>query len=748
MPLLMQVKIDEFLFTWHSRGGRLTQKNYLSIKAYVIIAGCPLIKSSVPVGESGRSGFCHLKDTSSLPARKEGSARRILVTSALPYANGPIHIGHLVEYIQTDIWARMQRMSGNECYYVCADDTHGTPIMLRAAQEGTTPEVLIERVHKEHQADFSDFLIEFDNYYSTNSDENRVLATGIYTRLRDAGMIEPRMIEQAFDPEREMFLPDRYIKGECPRCHATDQYGDACEQCGATYDPTELIDPRSTLSDATPVRRNSEHYFFRLSQCRSFLERWLHGGVAGEPLQEESRNKLEEWFESGLRDWDISRDAPYFGFEIPDAPGKYLYVWLDAPVGYMASFRNFCDRNGLSFDDYWRPEHDTELHHFIGKDILYFHALFWPAMLHHAGYRTPTRIHVHGFLTVNGKKMSKSRGTFIMARTFLDHLNPEYLRYYFAAKLNDRVEDIDLNLEDFVNRVNSDVIGKYINIASRTAGFIHKRFAGRLVDSLPETELAVLAPLQHAHESIRACFERRRYSEAIRLIMDLADQGNAYINEQAPWTLKSESEQARLHAICTTGINLFRLLTIYLKPVMPALAEKVEKFLQVPSLDWADSQVLLLGHEIDRYRHLAKRIEPGDVAKMLEASQSSLPVASSEVAGDSWEPVADTVDIDTFAKIDLRVARIVEAEDIDGSDRLLRLKVDLGGEQRQILAGIKEKYSPSELRGKLTVIIANLQPRKMRFGVSEGMLLAAGPGGQDIWILHPDEGALPGMKIH
>ena len=698
-----------------------------------------------------------MSDANATPEHDDGTARRrILVTSALPYANGPIHIGHLVEYIQTDIWVRAQHMAGNECYYVCADDTHGTPIMLRAQQEGITPEQLIERVHAEHQADFAAFLIGFDNYYSTNALENKALSSEIYKRLRDKGMIERKTIEQAFDPVKQMFLPDRFIKGECPRCHTQDQYGDACEHCGATYDPTELINPRSTLSDATPVRRDSEHFFFRLSACKDFLEGWLRGdGAAGSPLQDESRNKLQEWFENGLRDWDISRDAPYFGFEIPGEPGKYLYVWLDAPVGYMASFQNFCVREDIDFDAFWKPDSDAELHHFIGKDILYFHALFWPAVLHHADYRTPTRIHVHGFLTVNGKKMSKSRGTFIMARTYLDHLNPEYLRYYFAAKLNNRVEDIDLNLDDFVSRVNSDVIGKYINIASRTAGFIHKRFEGRLCAELGEADLAVLNPLQDAADAIRDCYEARRYSEAMRLIMELADQGNAYIAEQAPWTMKAEDQKTRLHAVCTTGINLFRLLTIYLKPVMPKLASEVEAFLLLGPLSWRDAGELLLDHDIEPYRHLAQRIDPKAVAAMVEDSQSSLGASASEPAPETpsdadplIEPIAETVDIDAFNRIDLRVARIVDAGHVEGADKLLRLTVDLGGQQRQIFAGIKSKYSPGELIGQLTVIIANLAPRKMRFGVSEGMLLAAGPGGEDIWILRPDSGARPGMRIH
>ncbi len=674
--------------------------------------------------------------------------RRILVTSALPYANGPIHIGHLVEYVQTDIWVRMQRMAGHECYYVCADDTHGTPIMLRAAQEGVSPESLIERVHREHAADFAAFSIGFDNYYSTNSAENRQLSETVYRRLDEAGLIERRTIDQAYDPEREMFLPDRYIRGGCPRCQAPDQYGDACEVCGATYDPTELIDPRSTLSGARPVRRQTEHHFFRLSACESFLRRWLGGDGGERPLQAEAANKLEEWFENGLRDWDISRDAPYFGFEIPGAPGKYFYVWLDAPIGYMASFKNLCEREGIDFDAFWSADSQAELHHFIGKDILYFHALFWPAMLHASGFRTPTRIAVHGFLTVNGKKMSKSRGTFIMARSYLDHLDPEYLRYYFAAKLNDRIEDIDLNLDDFVQRVNSDIVGKYVNIASRCAGFIRKRFDGRLAARIAAGDLEVVAPFQEAAATVQRLYEQRRYSEAMRRIMDLADRGNAYINELEPWRMAREAEQEpRLHEVATTALNLFRLLTIFLKPVLPRIAGDVERFLAIEPLTWRDAGRLLLDHRIEPYRHLARRIESRQIEALVEASRESSADGEDSV-GETSEPIAESISIDDFARIDLRVARIVDAEIVDGADRLLRLTVDVGGgETRQILAGIRSRYSPEELIGRSTVIVANLAPRKMRFGVSEGMVLAAGPGGEEIWLLTVDEGARPGMRV-
>lgn len=685
--------------------------------------------------------------------------RKILVTSALPYANGDIHIGHLVEYIQTDIWVRYQKMHGHSCYYVCADDTHGTAIMLRAEQEGIEPEELIARMKTDHEIDFAGFSIEFDNYYTTNSDENRELAQDLYRRLRDNGLIETRTIEQLYDPEKEMFLPDRYIKGECPKCHAQDQYGDTCEVCGATYDPTELIKPKSVVSGATPVTRTSEHYFFKLSECVPFLKDWFSGKhnqliSNAPPVQEQSRNKLEEWFKAGLRDWDISRDAPYFGLEIPDAPGKYFYVWFVAPVGYMASFQNMAQRLHLNFDDFWVDDQQVELYHFIGKDILQFHALFWPAMLHHAGYRTPNKLFVHGFLTVNGQKMSKSRGTFINARTYLKYLPAEYLRYYYAAKLNDRVEDIDLNLEDFVARVNSNLVGKYINIASRTAGFLHKRFDGRLAKELDKDGKALIKSIQRDAKVLfsgaDALYEQRKFSEAIRLIMGFADQANEYINAHKPWEMaKDKTRDEQLHQVCTTSMNLFRLLTIYLKPVLPRLATQIESFLEIAFLHWRDAGALLLDHHIKPFKHLANRIDEKQVQAMLDESQQEMKtMTETKTSGPLADnPISPTIDYDDFAKLDLRIAKIVKAEHVEGADKLLRLTLDLGGETRNVFAGIKDAYNPEDLEGKLTVIVANLAPRKMRFGVSEGMVLAAGPGKQDLWILSPDDGAQPGMRV-
>jgi len=686
--------------------------------------------------------------------------RRILVTSALPYANGSLHIGHMVEYIQTDIWVRFQRMQGHECYYVCADDTHGTAIMLRAEAEGITPAQLIKRIRGERLADFGGFNVKFDNYHSTHSDENRDLATGMYTALKAAGKITTRTIEQLFDPDKGIFLADRFIKGECPKCHAQDQYGDACECCGATYSATELQNPFSAISGATPVLKESEHYFFKLSECEDFLKQWMAGELnqhGHESLPIESRNKLQEWFETGLMDWDISRDAPYFGFEIPDAPGKYFYVWLDAPVGYMSSFKHLCDRtDGLEFNDFWAPDSTAELYHFIGKDILNFHALFWPATLHYAGYRTPDQICVHGFLTVNGQKMSKSRGTFITASSYLKHLNPEYLRYYFAAKLNDKIEDIDLNLEDYVARVNSNVVGKFVNIASRTAGFIAKRFDGTLAASMDDAGLALNKKLQAANDEIANLFNDRRFSEAVRTIMDLADEVNEYIAEHEPWKMvKDASTLADAHLVCTSSLNAFRLLTIYLKPILPVMAEKIEALFNIEPLQWDDSQTLLTNHPINKFKHLAKRIEMIQVDAMVEANKDNLgeiketpsPVRHAEKQQHKQPPIADTISIDDFAKIDLRVAKIINAEHVDGADKLLQLTLDIGNEQRNIFAGIKSAYVPEDLIGKHTVMVANLAPRKMRFGVSEGMVLAAGPGGKDLFILEPHEGAKPGMKI-
>ncbi len=673
------------------------------------------------------------------------SPRRILVTSALPYANGPIHIGHLVEYIQTDIWVRFQKSRGHECYYLCADDAHGTPIMLRAEQDGITPEQLIERIWQEHRADFADFLIEFDNYYSTHSPECRHYAELIYRRLDAAGHISRRVITQAYDPERQMFLPDRFIKGECPRCGAPDQYGDSCENCGATYSPTDLKNPRSVVSGATPITKESLHFFFKLADFEAMLKDWIVGG----PIQSQMANKLNEWFTAGLQEWDISRDAPYWGFEIPDAPGKYFYVWLDAPIGYMASFQNFCDRTGLSFDDFWNPDSTAEVYHFIGKDIAYFHILFWPAELTGAGFRKPTAVNCHGFLTVDGQKMSKSRGTFIKARTYLQHLRPEYLRYYFATKLNDGIDDLDLNFEDFLQRVNSDLVGKLVNIASRCAGFITRRFGGRLADALAEP--ALYADFVAAGDAIAGAYEGRAFGRALREIMVLADRANQYIDEKKPWMLAKQADAGdQVQAVCGMGLNLFRVLMIYLKPVLPGIAAQVEQFLQIPPLRWSDLPNPLLGHVIAEFKPLMQRVEMAQIAAMVEDSKESYPATDQTATKPKGplanDPIGSIVTIEDFAKVDLRVARIVQAEAVTGADKLVRLELDLGGETRQVFAGIKSAYAPEDLRGRLTVMVANLAPRKMRFGVSEGMILAAG-GGSGIYLLAPDSGAEPGMRV-
>ncbi len=670
--------------------------------------------------------------------------RRILVTSALPYANGPIHLGHLVEYIQTDIWTRYQRLAGHECYYVCADDAHGTPIMLRAENDGVTPEQLIDRIGAEHRADFAEFLVAFDNYHTTHSPENRQYSELIYQRLRDNGHISRRTIKQAFDPQKGIFLPDRYIKGQCPQCGAADQYGDNCEVCGSTYSPTDLINPVSVVSGVTPIERESEHFFFRLKDFEDMLKTWTRG----EHLQPEVQNKLQEWFHVGLRDWDISRDAPYFGFQIPDQPDKYFYVWLDAPIGYMASFKNLCDKSDLKFDDFWDPDSSTELYHFIGKDILYFHALFWPAMLDGAGFRKPSAVFAHGFLTVNGHKMSKSRGTFITARTYLDHLNPEYLRYYFAAKLNNRVEDLDLNMEDFVLRVNSDLVGKVVNIASRCAGFISKRFDGYLAAGVHDAELYQTFVDAGAH--IAECYQRREYSRGMREIMSLADQANQYIADHKPWEIgKREGQEDLLQEVCSMGLNLFRVLITYLSPVIPATAGKVEAFLDceiVTAGGWHNVRHPLTGHRVKPYEHLLRRVDNKQVEAMIEASKQTVGTAA-EPGPLQAEPIAASIGIDDFNKLDLRIVRITQAERVEGADKLLKLILDLGGEQRTVFAGIKSAYPPEELAGRYTVMVANLAPRKMRFGVSEGMVLAAGPGGKDLWLLSPDDGAQPGMRV-
>ena len=685
--------------------------------------------------------------------------RKILVTSALPYANGSIHLGHLVEYIQTDIWVRFQKMQGNTVHYVCADDTHGTPIMLRAEKEGITPEALIDGVHQEHSADFKEFLVDFDNYYSTNSEENKTLSQNIYRKLKANNKIATKTIEQFFDPVKNMFLPDRFIKGECPKCHAKDQYGDNCEVCGATYNPTELINAYSAVSGAAPVRKETEHYFFKLSECEDFLKTWTRSeAIKGKPtLQGEAANKMGEWFENGLNDWDISRDAPYFGFEIPDAPGKYFYVWLDAPIGYMASFKNLCDKQGLDFDEYWQQDSKTELYHFIGKDILYFHALFWPATLEFSGHRKPTQIFAHGFLTVNGEKMSKSRGTFITARSYLDHIkNPEYLRYYYAAKINSTMEDIDLNLEDFVARVNSDLVGKYINIASRTAGFINKRFAGKLN---PSAHNAVIAELKAAAITIAESYEAREFGRALREMMRLADVANGFVAEKAPWVMaKAEGQDEALQQVCSDALEMFRLLTLYLKPVLPKLAAEIELFLNIAPLTWAHvNHTLAAQHAINEYQHLITRVDLKAIEAMTEANKENLvatPVTEQVISKPAAAPVANVaeegayISIDDFTKVDLRIAKIVNAEHVEGAEKLLKLSLDIGEEKpRQVFAGIKSAYDPETLKGRLTVMVANLAPRKMKFGMSEGMVLAASDERGGPFILSPDSGAQAGMKV-
>ncbi|MFJ1573212.1 Methionine--tRNA ligase [Pseudomonas fluorescens] len=675
--------------------------------------------------------------------------RQILVTSALPYANGSIHLGHMLEYIQTDMWVRFQKLRGNQCTYVCADDAHGSAIMLRAEKEGITPEQLIADVQAEHSSDFAEFLVDFDNFHSTHSDENRELSSMIYTRLRDAGHIANRSVTQYFDPEKGMFLADRFIKGTCPKCAAEDQYGDNCEKCGATYAPTELKNPKSAISGATPVLKDSKHFFFKLPDFQAMLQQWTRSGT----LQDAVANKLAEWLDSGLQEWDISRDAPYFGFEIPDEPGKYFYVWLDAPIGYMASFKNLCARRPeLDFDAYWKADSTTELYHFIGKDIVNFHALFWPAMLEGAGLRKPTAINVHGYLTVNGAKMSKSRGTFIKARTYLDHLAPEYLRYYYAAKLGRGVDDLDLNLEDFIQKVNSDLVGKVVNIASRCAGFIHKGNAGVMVggDAAPELTEAFAA----AAPSIAEAYEARDFARAMREIMALADRANAWIADKAPWSLaKQEGKQDEVQAICAQGINLFRQLVIFLKPVLPVLAADAEAFLNVAPLRWDDHRSRLENHQLNAFKPLMSRIEPAKVEAMIAASKEDLLAsqAPSAPAGNgelSKDPLAAEIEFDTFAAVDLRVALIVKAEAVPGADKLLQLTLDIGDERRNVFSGIKSAYpDPSLLEGRLTMMVANLKPRKMRFGISEGMVMAAGPGGEEIYLLSPDSGAKPGQRI-
>ena len=682
--------------------------------------------------------------------------RKILVTSALPYANGSIHLGHMVEHIQTDVWVRFQKLRGHECHYCCADDTHGTPVMLAAQKQGIAPEDMIAKVREEHLADFTGFFIGYDNYYSTHSPENKQFSQDIYRALKANGKIESRVIEQLFDPEKQMFLPDRFVKGECPKCHAQDQYGDNCEVCGTTYSPTELINPYSAVSGAKPELRESEHFFFKLGECADFLKAWTSGNNPhdGKPhLQAEALNKMKEWLGEGeettLSDWDISRDAPYFGFEIPDAPGKYFYVWLDAPVGYMASFKNLCDRIGIDFDEYFKADSQTEMYHFIGKDILYFHALFWPAMLHFSGHRAPTGVYAHGFLTVDGQKMSKSRGTFITAKSYLEQgLNPEWMRYYIAAKLNSKIEDIDLNLQDFISRVNSDLVGKYVNIAARASGFIAKRFEGRLKDV---SGSLLLQKLTAESDTIAEQYENREYARALRDIMALADAVNEYVDANKPWELaKQEGQDERLHEVCSELINAFTMLTAYLAPVLPQTAANAARFLNLDAITWANTRETLGEHAINKYEHLMQRVEQKQVDDLIEANKQSIQTTPAPAAEESqYEKVAEQASFDDFMKIDMRVAKVLNCEAVEGSTKLLKFDLDFGFEKRIIFSGIAASYpNPAELNGRMVIAVANFAPRKMaKFGVSEGMILSAATAEGKLKLLDVDAGAQPGDKV-
>ena len=687
--------------------------------------------------------------------------RKILVTCALPYANGAIHLGHMLEHIQADIWVRFQRMRGNKIYFVCADDAHGTPIMLNADKLGITPEELIARAKADHARDFAGFNISFDNYHSTHSEENKLLTAEIYNKLKANDFIKSKVISQLFDPEKNMFLPDRFVKGTCPKCHAEDQYGDNCEVCASTYSSMDLINPRSVVSGATPIVKESEHFFFDLPAFEAMLQDWTRSGS----LQSEIANKMQEWFESGLQQWDISRDAPYFGFEIPGAKGKFFYVWLDAPIGYMASFKNLCDREGIDFNEFWAEGSEAELYHFIGKDIVYFHSLFWPAMLEGSGYRKPTNVFAHGYVTVDGAKMSKSRGTFIQASTYLNHIDPECLRYYYAAKLNNRIEDLDFNLEDFVQRVNTDIVNKLVNLASRNAGFIAKRFAGKLADKLEDETL--FAEFTAQAEQIATYYESREYNKAIREIMALTDKANKYIDEKAPWVIaKEEGKEAELQAVCSMGIELFRVLMAYLKPVLPKLAERAEGFLQT-ELRWDNINQPLLGHTLAPFKALFSRLEKKQIDAVVEetkalfansakadaeANKAAEKTAAKSTALSSEnanvEPIAETITIDDFAKLDMRVAKVLKCEAVPESNKLLRFELDLGDHTRQVFSGIKAAYSkPEELEGRFVIMVANLAPRKMKFGVSEGMILSAGTGGSDLYLLSADSGVTAGMQV-
>ena len=679
--------------------------------------------------------------------------RKILVTSALPYANGPIHLGHLVEYIQTDIWKRFQKIRGHECYYVCADDAHGTAIMLKAEELNISAEKLIGQVNSEHKQDFQGFLINFDNYHTTHSKENQELSNHIYNRLNDNGHIAVRQITQAFDPEKNLFLSDRYIKGTCPKCKAADQYGDNCEACGATYSPLDLINPVSTITGVPPIAKESTHYFFKLPMFSEFLKKWTRD----DHLQSEVSNKLNEWLNAGLKEWDISRDAPYFGFEIPDAPNKYFYVWLDAPVGYMASFKNLCDCSDLIFEEFWNKNSSTELYHFIGKDIINFHALFWPAMLDSSGFRTPTKIFVHGFLTINGKKMSKSRGTFITAQSYLKNLNPEYLRYYFASKLSSGVDDLDLNLDDFMQRVNSDLIGKIVNIASRCSNFITEGNDGFLSSEIEDQNL--LSQVTDKSEIIANHYENREFGKAIREIMAQADAVNEYIALKEPWKLAKDPEKKQaVLDICSLGINLFRVLMVYLKPILPVMAEATEEFLN-EEINWNSIFRPLMNHKINKFKPLMQRIEKSQIDSMIKDNNK---VVTAHIDGQKKakknmdsekkkalpliEDMADQIKFDDFMKVDLRVGLITQAEYVEGADKLLQLTVNIGNEKRNVLSAIRSFHKPEDLVGRLTVMVANLEPRKMRFGISEGMILAAGDD-DGVYLLSPDSGAKPGQRI-
>jgi len=672
--------------------------------------------------------------------------RKILVTNALPYANGDLHLGHILGYIQSDIWVRFQKLQGNECVFVCGSDTHGTPIMLKAKSLGISPEELVEKYSTNHLKDFSDFEIKFDNYHSTNNDLNKEIVEEIYSKLNNNNLITTKDIAQAYDPEANMFLPDRFVKGTCPKCKTEDQYGDSCEVCGATYDPTDLINPKSVVSGKTPIQKNSEHYFFDLPKLEKNISDWIN---SNKNLQPEVANKLKEWFEQGLQSWDISRDAPYFGFAIPNTDGKkFFYVWLDAPMGYIASTKDYCNKTGADFDKYWgNDSNETELYHFIGKDIIYFHALFWPAILEATNYRTPTSVYANGFLTVNGKKMSKSRGTFIQARTYLDSLDPSYLRYYFASRLTSKIDDIDLNLEEFVTKANSDIVGKVVNIASRCAGFVYKKFDATLSNEVFDTDLE--KEFAATHNDITQAFEQREFATAVRMIMGLADKANQFIDFHKPWSLaKEDGQEANVHQICTQGINMFKVLVSYLKPIIPSLAEKAQEFLNIEMNNWNDAPVFLKNHKINKFKPLATRIEKEKVDKILEDTQKMQELETPKVVETKKSKlnIADECTIDDFMKVDLRVAKIVEASHVEGADKLLKLILDLDGETKQVFAGIKSAYTPESLVGKHTVMVANLAPRKMKFGMSEGMVLAAGDG-KGIYILEPHEGAMPGMRV-